>query len=173
MFFHWDSAELGERLFHITQFKCIRPVRFMRRAEYPEYLEDLIDFTVAHEQRSLLKHLCKNAACAPQVDSEGIMFRAQKNFWAAIPQSDNFMSISLYWEAKCSRKTKVSKFDCLSIWADEQILWFAISVEYPVWVEENERLENLIQEALTLCRRQSLSNFLHVLLKIKFKPFED
>lgn len=49
MLFKWDATEFRESLFHITKFQGVGPVCLVGRAEYTEYFEDLVDFTVAHK----------------------------------------------------------------------------------------------------------------------------
>jgi hypothetical protein len=60
------------------------------------------------------------------------MLLAQKNFWASVPKSDDLMSVSFNWEAKCSGQTEISKLTNGSIITDEQVLWLQVSVENPI-----------------------------------------
>ena len=74
----------------------------MGSAQNLEYFEDLVDFTVAHEERFLLGHLCKNASSRPEVNSERVVFLTEENFRAPVPESDDLMSIRLDWESEGS-----------------------------------------------------------------------
>ena len=94
-----------------------------------EDLKYLVDFTISHEEWSLLSHFGEDAACGPKVDAKRVMLLTKKDFWAPIPESYDLVSISLDWETKCSGQPKVSEFDGLSILTDEQVLWLEISVE--------------------------------------------
>ena len=70
MVLHWDASELGEGWLEVLQLEGIWPVIFMGGSQHLEYLEDLVNFTVAHEQGLLLGHLCEDAAGRPEVHSE-------------------------------------------------------------------------------------------------------
>ena len=83
-------------------------------------------------------HFCENAPGRPEIDSEGVGFLAEKNFGAAVPESYDFVSISLDGQAKGSRKTKIGKFDLSSCGVNQQILWLEISVEDSVLMEVDE-----------------------------------
>lgn len=65
-----DALELGEGRLEVGKLKRIWPVIIVRRTQYPEDFEDLVNLTVTHENRPLLEHLCKNAPRAPHVDAE-------------------------------------------------------------------------------------------------------
>jgi len=52
--------------------------------------------------------------------------------------------VSFNWEAKSAGKTKISELDVLALSIDQQILWFQISMENPVLVQMDERLQDLV-----------------------------
>ena len=163
---HWDSSELGEGRLEVLQLESIWPVIFVRGSKHLEYLEDLINFTVAHEEWLLLSHFCKNTSGRPQVHTQRVMLLTQQNFRASIPQGNHLMGISLNWEAESSGQTEVGKLNSLPVLRNEKVLWLQISVENSVGMEEDERLKNLIEEALRLCWGQRGSLLFHVLFQI-------
>ena len=63
VFCHRHTFELRECRFEVFELQCVGPVVLIRRSEYFEYFENLIDLTVSHEKRSSLDHLCKDASC--------------------------------------------------------------------------------------------------------------
>jgi len=101
------------------------------------------------------------------------VFLAQQDFWASVPKSDDLMGVGLDWEAEGSCKTEISELTGSSIVTDQQILRFEISVENSVLMEEDQRLANLIQKALSLCWWESSTLLLHELFKIKLKVFKN
>ena len=67
---HGQPSELRESSLEVRQFEGVRPVVLVGSAEHLEDLEDLVNFTVSREERSLLSHLSEDAASAPQVNSK-------------------------------------------------------------------------------------------------------
>ena len=132
MLLHWDTVEFGEAGFEVGQLQSIRPIVLVGRAKHFEYFENLIDFTVAGEEWSLLSHFSENAASAPQIDAERVMFGRKENLRASIPQRDHLMGISFDRKAKCSCETEVSEFNRGTIVANEQVLGLEIAMEYTV-----------------------------------------
>jgi hypothetical protein len=59
MFTEWDSLPLGESRLEVWKFESIGPVTVVGSSKDLEDLKDLVDFTVSHEERFLLSHLCK------------------------------------------------------------------------------------------------------------------
>lgn len=83
------------------------------------------------------------------------------------------MSVGLNREAKSAGKSKVSQLNILTTRVDQQILWFQISVEDAVLMQMNQRLQNLVEESLSLFSWQrcvSLSS--HILFQIEFQVLE-
>ena len=136
----------------------------MRRSEDAEDLEDLVDLTVTHEKRPLLQHLGKDATRAPDVDAERVVLRTKQDLGASVPEGDDLVSVCLDRESEGSGQAEIGELDCLAVAANEQVLWLQVSVENPVRMQENERLQNLIQEALALGVREGFADFLHVFL---------
>ena len=83
------------------------------------------------------------------------------------------MGVSFNGKAESSCQPKISEFDGLAILTNEQILWFEVPVKNPIAVQEDKRLQNLVEEALSLLGRQSSSFLLHVLFQIVLKVFKD
>lgn len=70
MILHWDALEPRERRLEVRELESLRPVVLVRGAEHLEDFEDLINLTVAGEQRSFLGHLCEDATSGPQIHPE-------------------------------------------------------------------------------------------------------
>ena len=170
---HGNSAELGEARLVVRQLQGVGPVVLIGRTEHLEYFENLIDLTVAGEQRSLLSHLGEDATRAPQVDAERVMLGRQENLGASVPQSHDLVRVSLDGQAEGSCETKISQLNRLAVVTDEKILRLEIAMEYTVRVKEDERLTNLIQERLSLLWRKCGLLLLHVFLEIVLEVFED
>jgi len=129
---HWDAAETREGGLEVGKLQGVRPVVFVGCAKDFKYFEDLVDFTVAHEQGTLLCHFCKDAACRPEIHSERIMFLAQQNFWAAIPKSDDLVCIGFDREAKRPCESEIGQLNGLSVVADKKVLGLEVTVENSV-----------------------------------------
>lgn len=83
------------------------------------------------------------------------------------------MCVGLDRQAKGSGETEIGQLDRLTVLADKQILRLKIAVENAVRVQENESLRALVEEALSLFRRECRTLLLHVLLQIILKVLED
>ena len=164
VFLQRHALKLGESRLHFCQFECIGPLVLVRRTEDAEDLEDLVDLAVPHEKRSLLQHLGEDATRAPDVDAERVVLRTKQDLGASVPEGDDLVSVRLDRESEGSGQAKIGELDCLAVAANEQVLWLQVSVENAVRMQENERLQNLIQEALTLGVREGFADFLHVFL---------
>jgi len=105
---HGHAAELRERRFEVVQLQGVWPVVFVWSSEHLENFEDLIDFTVAHEQWPSLNHLSENAASRPKIDAKGVCLLAEQNFGATVPKCDDLVGVGLDGQAKSTGKTKVS-----------------------------------------------------------------
>lgn len=69
MLLHRDASPFGEGGLHGRQVEGIRPVLLARGAQYFEDLKDLVNLTIASEQRTTLSHFSKNAASRPQINT--------------------------------------------------------------------------------------------------------
>lgn len=69
MLLHRDTSPFGEVGLHGRQVEGIRPVLLVRGAQYFEDLKDLVNLTIASEQRTTLSHFSKNAASRPQINT--------------------------------------------------------------------------------------------------------
>ena len=147
---HCHALKLRERLLEIRQLQAVWPVVLVGCAQDFEDFEYLVNLTVAHEKRSSLTHLCENASCRPEVDTEGVRLLTKKNFRASVPESDDFMRIRLDRKPKGSCQTEVSKLALSSRAVNEQILRLQISVENTMLVKIDEGLKNLVEETLSL-----------------------
>ena len=78
------------------------------------------------------------------------MLGAEQNLRRAVPQGHHLVRVGFDWEAKGSSKAKISQFDDFSIRTNQKVLWFEISMENPVGMEEDKGLQDLEQEALAL-----------------------
>ena len=92
------------------------------------------------------------------------MLRAKQDLGASVPEGDDLVSVCLDRESEGSGQAEIGELDCLAVAANEQVLWLQVSVENAVRMQENERLQNLIQEALALGVREGFADFLHVFL---------
>lgn len=100
MFNHRHAAELRERRFEVAELEGVWPVVLVWRSEDFENFEDLIDFTVTHEQWTSLNHLSEDAASRPKVHAKGVCLLTEQNFGTAIPKGDDLVSVGLYGEPK-------------------------------------------------------------------------
>ena len=152
---HWDSSELWEGGLEIVELESIRPIILVRGSKDLEYFEDLVDFTVTHEQRSLLGHLGEDAASGPDVDSERVVLLRKQDLWASVPESHHFVGVTLDGKTERSCQSEIRELDCQAIIADEQVLRLQISVEDSVGVQIDQRVQDLEEEALSLSGRES------------------
>ena len=129
---HGDASESGEGGLEVRQLEGVRPVAFVGRAEGLEDLENLIDLTVAHEQRPLLSHLSKDAASRPEVNAEGVVLLAEQDLGAAVPESNHLVSVRFDGKPERSRKSEVGQLNGLSVVANQQVLRLQVSVENAV-----------------------------------------
>ena len=84
------------------------------------------------------------------------------------------MRIGLNWETKGASEPKISQLNGSSVFVNQQILWFEISVEYAMLVEVDESLQDLVKETLGLLFGQRLiSSRPHILLQIVLNIFKD
>ena len=60
------------------------------------------------------------------------------------------MSVRLDWKSKGSCETEISELADGTGAVNEQVLWLQVSVENSMLMKVDERLENLVQEALCL-----------------------
>ena len=115
MLTHRHASELGERRLEVWQFEGVGPVILIGCAKYFENLKNLINFTVAHKQRFSLDHLCEDASCRPQVNTQWVGFLPKKNLRTPVPKRHDLMGVCFNRKTESSRQSKVSKLDCLTI----------------------------------------------------------
>lgn len=60
------------------------------------------------------------------------------------------MSVGLDRKSKSAGKSKISQFNIVTGSVDEQVLWLEIAMENSVLVQVDERLKDLVEEALRL-----------------------
>jgi len=173
MLCHWDTSELREGRLEVNQFERIRPVVLIRCSQNFKNLEYLIDLRISHEQRSTLNHLGEDAAGGPSVNSERVSLLAKENLGASVPERDNFVSISLNGKTESAGESKISKLDVLSSGVNKQVLWLQVTMEDSVLVQVDERLKDLVQEALSLLLGEGLiTESLHIFLEIELQVLE-
>ena len=171
---HGHAAELGESGLEIVKAQGIRPVVFVRSTKNLEDFENLVDLRVTHEEWAALNHLCKDAASRPQVDSKGVGFLAEQNFWATVPKCHDLVRIRFDGEAEGTCETKISELDHGALCVYQQVLGLEITVENSVLMQVDECLQDLIEERLGLFLGQWLvSVLLHVLFQVKLQVLED
>lgn len=78
------------------------------------------------------------------------MLLREQNFGAAIPESNHLVSVAFDWQAKGAGQAEVGKLDSLAVLADKKILRFKVAMEDSVGVEENKRLQYLVEKTLSL-----------------------
>ena len=93
------------------------------------------------------------------------MLLAEENFRGSVPESNNFVSVSLNWKTESASKTEISKLNH-SILVNQQVLWLQISVHHTVSVAVSGTLKNLISETLHFLRRKGTSHMAHILLQV-------
>ena len=173
MLCHWDTSELREGRLEVIQFERIRPVVLIRCSQNFKNLEYLIDLRISHEQRSTLNHLGEDAASGPSVNSERVSLLTEEDFGASVPECDDFVSISLNGKTESAGESKISKLDVLSSGVNKQVLWLQVTMEDSVLVQVDERLKDLVQEALSLLLGEGLiTESLHIFLEIELQVLE-
>lgn len=78
------------------------------------------------------------------------MLGGEKDLGTTVPEGDHLVCVCFYWESKGSRQTEVRQLYYLAIRADQQILRLQIPMEYPIGMQEDQRLQDLEQETLAL-----------------------
>lgn len=111
---HWHAAELREGRFEVIELEGVRPVILVRGAQHLEDFEDLIDFRVAHEQRTALDHLGKDAARGPEVNTEGVCLLSKEDLGAPIPESDDLVRVRFDWQSESPSQAEISQLDVLA-----------------------------------------------------------
>jgi len=114
MLAHLHAAELRESRFEVVQLECIRPVIFIRGSEHLEDFENLINLRIAHEKRSPLDHLCKDAARRPQINTQGVSLLAEEDLGAAVPECDDLVGVGFDRESEGASQAEVSQFHNLA-----------------------------------------------------------
>ena len=174
MFSHRHAWKLGEGRFEVVKFEGIWPVVFVWGSQNSENLENLVDFRVTHKEGFPLDHLSEDAPCWPQIDAKTVRLLPKQDFRTSVPKCDDFVRIGLNWETKGASEPKISQLNGSSVFVNQQILWFEISVEYAMLVEVDESLQDLVKETLGLLFGQRLiSSRPHILLQIVLNIFKD
>lgn len=110
-----NSLPSGELRLEIGQLQRFGPVGFRGSSENFKDFEDLVDFGITHEQRSLLRHLRENATEGPHIDTESVLFLSEENFWRSVPECDYFVSVGLDGESESASQSKISQLDATSV----------------------------------------------------------
>lgn len=113
------AAELREGRLEVRKLQGVWPVAGVRSSQNFEYLEDLVNLGITHEQRPSLEHLCEYASRRPQVYAERVVLRRQKNFWASVPKRNDFVCIRFNGEAESSGQAEICQLYNLSVGANE------------------------------------------------------
>lgn len=169
---HRDTLPLREGSFEVWQFECSWPVILIRGTLHLEDLEDLVDFRVASEECFSLRHFCENTSDRPNIDRSGILFLTEQDLWCSVPESDNFMSVSLDWETKGSSQSEICQLN-VTVLVNEQVLRFEVSVHDSVSVAVGSSLQNLVGKLLDFMRREGTTDLSDVLLQIEVAVLED
>lgn len=82
------------------------------------------------------------------------------------------MSVGLNRKPKGPRKSEVGELANLAVGTNKQILGFEVPVENTVRMQEDERLQDLVEQTLALLGRQSRAHLLLILLEVKLEIFE-
>jgi hypothetical protein len=152
----------------------------------PEDLEELIDFRVAREERSLGDHLCHDAADTPEVSGEGIGATSEQDLRGAIPERDHLVSEGADGRNKSPGETEVSQLEDSSGERDENVLWLEVAMQDGSGVTEVKSFDHLACEGLWRVRREEDGksdldelrvkrslDAVHVFLQIHVNEFED
>ncbi len=167
-----NALPLGESRFKVRQLQRSRPVLFVGCALDLEDLENLIDFRIAREERSPLRHLSHDAPYGPYIYRCRVLLLSEEDLRSAVPQRHNLVSVRLHWESESPCQAEICQFDD-AIFVDEKILRLQVSVHNTVSVTESGRLQDLVGEALDLVRRKRAALGAHVLLKIVLAVLKD
>jgi hypothetical protein len=145
---------LGETALEVGERSDTRPVGFGRCAENAEDLEDLVDLRVAREKRLASSHLGEDAADGPHVDTSRVLATAKQNLGRAVPEGDDFVSVSAERNTKGASQTKIGQLQ-VALLVDEQVLRLEIAVQDAVRVAVTGALEELERKFLDLQARVS------------------
>lgn len=126
-----------------------RPVGLSWSAKNAEDLEDLVDLGVAWEERFAGGHLGEDAANGPHVDTSGVLTTTEQNFWRAVPESDDLVSVSAERNTECAGQTKIGQLQ-VAFLVDEQVLRLQVTVQDTVGVAVARALEELKGKLLDL-----------------------
>jgi hypothetical protein len=140
---------LGETALEVRERGNTRPVGFSRCAENAEDLEDLVDLGITREKRLASSHLGEDAAHGPHVDTSGVLAATKQNLGRAVPEGDNFVSVSAERDTKGASQTKIGQLQ-VALLVDEQVLRLEIAVQNAVGVAVTGALEELKRELLDL-----------------------
>lgn len=171
---HGHAAELGEGGLEVSELQSIGPVALVWRAKHLEDFEDLVDFTVAHKQRLALDHFREDAASRPQIDAQRVGLLTKQDLRAAVPQRDYLVRVRLDGQPESTRESEVRQLNRLTVGVDQQVLRLQVSMEDSVLVEIDERLQDLVEEALGLVGVEGVvASLAHKLLQVVLQVLED
>lgn len=122
-----------------------RPNLIIRRTQVRENEVEHFKLTGCHEKRLELANFEEDAADRPHVNGNRVFGDTEKEFWCPVPNGHHLVSKWAHWNRECSGKSEISQFELLVSLADEDILWFQISVHDPINVASMNGLQNLFQ----------------------------
>lgn len=100
------------------------------------------------------------------------MLLTKEDFRSTVPESNNFMGVSLDWETESTSETEIGKLDH-TILVDQQVLRLEVSVHHSVSMAVSCSLKDLVSEALDFLRRKRTSYMAHILLQVIFTILEN
>jgi hypothetical protein len=112
---------LGETALEVWEGGDTRPVGFSWCAKNAENLEDLVDLRVTREERLASSHFGKDAANGPHVDTSRVLTATKQNLGRAVPEGDDFVSVSAERNAKGASQTEISQLQ-VALLVNEQVL---------------------------------------------------
>lgn len=114
-----------------------------------EDFEDLVDFRVPNEERSLLDHLRHDAPDAPNVDARILAVVPQQHLRSPLPQGDDFVGERVHGEPLDLGQAEVRDLD-LQVGGEQQVLGLQVAVEDAHGVAVCDAEQHLVGDALDL-----------------------
>lgn len=106
-----------------------------------------------------MSQLEEYAANAPDIDGRAVDLRAKQNLWSAVPESNNFVSVTLERQSERSGETEVSDFHSSFLLINQQIAGFEVAVHDAALVTMQQRFKHLFDDCFGLSNGEGLSLF--------------
>lgn len=147
---HSDSVGVPRSLFIILVFEWSTCRKNFSGKDLLENLEDLVNLGISWEKRFSCAHLSKDAADRPHIHARGVLTASEQDFWAAVPQCDDFVGVRSQWHSEGTSEPEICKLE-VAFPIDEQILGLQVAVKHTMAVAVSNSLTQLAHEFLDHC----------------------